>query len=164
MRRSSARSPSMLVSMSRVRGIYLVTREYPHQNPMRPHDIVFMIYSVMIDGRKRSMLEIRVTMLHILRLLLGRKGCHDGSCMYGRSVPVRRSRGRERVDEYWDGTVRARRLHTRTVSPIQLRPTRSISCRTSNGMSPSSTSIIQITPSNPPRPSLPESQNSEKFS
>ena len=23
--------------------------------------------------------------------------------MYGRSVPVRRSRGRERVDEYWDG-------------------------------------------------------------
>ena len=25
------------------------------------------------------------------------------SCMYGHSVPVRRSRGRERVDEYWDG-------------------------------------------------------------
>ena len=23
--------------------------------------------------------------------------------MYGRSVPVRRSRGRERVGEYWDG-------------------------------------------------------------
>ena len=70
---------------------------------MRPHDIVFMIYSVMIDGRKRSMLKIRVTMLHILRLLLGRKGCHGGSCMYGRSIPVRRSRGRERADEYWDG-------------------------------------------------------------
>ena len=49
------------------------------------------------------MLEIPVTMLHILRLLLGRKGCHGGSCMYGGSVPVRRSRGRERVDEYWDG-------------------------------------------------------------
>ena len=29
------------------------------------------------------------------------------------------------------------RLHSRTVSPIQLRPTRSISCRASNGMSPS---------------------------
>ena len=49
------------------------------------------------------MLEIQVTMLHILRLLLGRKGCHGESFMYGRSVPVRRSRGRERVDEYWDG-------------------------------------------------------------
>ena len=49
------------------------------------------------------MLEIQVTMLHILRLLLGKKGCHDMSCMYGHSVPVRRSRGRERVDEYWDG-------------------------------------------------------------
>ena len=61
-------------------------------------------------------------------------------------------------------TVRARRLHSRTVSPIQLRPTRSISCRTSNGMSPSSTPIIQIPPSNPVRPSLPESRNSEKFS
>ena len=23
--------------------------------------------------------------------------------MYGRSIPVRRERGRERVDEYWDG-------------------------------------------------------------
>ena len=48
------------------------------------------------------MLEIQVTMFHILRLLLGRKGCHGGSCMYGRSVTVRRSRGRERVDEYWN--------------------------------------------------------------
>ena len=57
-------------------------------------------------------------------------------------------------------TVRARRLHSRTVSPIQLRPTRSMSCRTSNGMSPSSTPIIQIPPSNPPRPSPPESQSS----
>ena len=61
-------------------------------------------------------------------------------------------------------TVRAQRLHSRTVSPIQLRPTRSISCRTSNGISPSSTSIIQIPPSNPPRPSPPKSQNSDKFS
>ena len=33
-------------------------------------------------------------------------------------------------------TMRTRRLHSRTVSPIQLRPTRSISCRTSNRMSP----------------------------
>ena len=61
-------------------------------------------------------------------------------------------------------TVREQRLHSRTISPIQLRPTRSISCRASNGMSPSSTSIIQILPSNLPRPSLPESQDSEKFS
>ena len=50
MRRSSARSPSMLVSFSRVQGLYLVTREYPHQNPMRLHDVVFMIHSVRIDG------------------------------------------------------------------------------------------------------------------
>ena len=61
-------------------------------------------------------------------------------------------------------TVRAQRLHSRTVSPIQMRLTRSISYRTSNGMSPSSTPIIQIPPSNPPRASPPESQNSEKFS
>ena len=80
------------------------------------------------------MLEIRVTMLHILRLLLGRKGCHDGSCMYGRSVPVRGEKG---LMSTGMETVRARRLHSRTVSPIQLRPTRSISCRTSNGISPS---------------------------
>ena len=39
-------------------------------------------------------------------------------------------------------TVREQRLHSRTVSPIQLRPTRSISYRTSNGISPSSTPII----------------------
>ena len=61
-------------------------------------------------------------------------------------------------------TEREQRLHSRTVSPIQLRPTRSISFRTSNGMSPSSTPIIQIPLSNPPRLSPPESQNSEKFS
>ena len=36
--------------------------------------------------------------------------------------------------------------------------------RTSNGMSPGSTLFIQIPPSNPPRPSPSESQNSEKFS
>ena len=107
------------------------------------------------------MLEIRVTMLHILRLLLGRKGCHDGSCMYGRSVPVRGEKGLMSIGME---TVRARRLHSRTVSPIQLRPTGSISCRTSNCMSPGSTLFIQIPPSNPPRPSPPESQNSEKLS
>ena len=61
-------------------------------------------------------------------------------------------------------TVREQRLHSRTVSPIQLRPTRSISCRTSNSISPSSTPTIQIPPFNPPRPSAPESQNSDKFS
>ena len=103
------------------------------------------------------MLKIRVTMLHILRLLLGRKGCHDGSCKYGRSVPVRGEKGLMSIGME---TVRARRLHSRTVSPIQLRPTRSMSCRTSNGISPSSTPIIQIPPSNPPRPSPPESQSS----
>ena len=87
--------------------------------------------------------------------------------MYGRSVPVRRSRGRERVDEYWDGNGESAKtsLTYRISYPIvQLRPTLSISYRTSNGMSPSSIPIIQIPPFNPPRPSPPESQNSDKFS
>ena len=67
------------------------------------------------------MLEILVTMLHILRLLLGRKGYHDGSCMYGRSVTVRRSRGGERVDEYWDGNGESKKtsLTYRISYPIE---------------------------------------------
>ena len=81
--------------------------------------------------------------------------------MHGRSVPVRGEKGLKSIGME---SVREQRLHSRTVSPIQLRPTRSISCRTSNGMSPSSTLFIQIPPSNPPRPSPPESKNSEKFS
>ena len=59
------------------------------------------------------MLEIWVTMLHILRLLLGRKGCHG--------VPVRRSRGRERVGEYWDGNGESKKtsLMYRISYPIE---------------------------------------------
>ena len=68
------------------------------------------------------MLEIRVTMLHILRLLSGRKGCHDGSCMYGRSVPVRRSRGRERVDEYWDGNDESKKTSLTYRIPYPIEP------------------------------------------
>ena len=88
---------------------------------MRQHDIVFMVYSVRIDGCKRSVPEIRVIMLHTLRLLLRRKGCHGRSCMYGRSVPVRRSRGRERVDEYWDGNGESKKtsLTYRISYPIE---------------------------------------------
>ena len=84
--------------------------------------------------------------------------------MYGRSVPVRRSRGRERVDKYWDGNGESKKtsLTYRISYPIETYTFYKL--RTSNDMSPSSTPIIQIPPSNPPRPSLPESQNSEKFS
>ena len=31
-------------------GTFSVTREYPHRNPMRLHDVVFMICSVRVDG------------------------------------------------------------------------------------------------------------------
>ena len=71
MRRSSARSPSMsliwvpdsqrpppaqipILVLARLlelgTGTFSVTREYPHRNPMRLHDIAFMICSVRIDG------------------------------------------------------------------------------------------------------------------
>ena len=41
--------------------------------------------------------------------------------MYGRSVPVRRSRGRERVGEYWDGNGESKKtsLTYRISYPIE---------------------------------------------